>query len=111
MMERLLLKYGDAIDVVYAHNADIAIGAIQAIEAFGFRPGHDMKIISIDATNKAFECNPLLGPQIMQASKELVAGKEIPMKITTSEETFKKEEARQEMRKKTILIIMTNSKV
>ncbi|GIN71393.1 hypothetical protein J14TS2_18680 [Bacillus sp. J14TS2] len=112
LMEQALDSYGNKIDIVYAHNDDMAIGAIEAIEDYGLKPEIDMKIISIDATKKAFnalstgklnytvECNPLLGPQIMQAAKELHAGKEIPMKIITSEETFTQEEAKKEMKKR-----------
>ncbi|MGE7758515.1 substrate-binding domain-containing protein [Peribacillus sp. NPDC097895] len=109
MMNTALARYGRDIDVVYAHNDDMAIGAIEAIEEFGLRPGKDIKIISIDATKKAFtalstgklnfsvECNPLLGPQLMRSAKDLKMGKEIPMKIITSERTFTKEEAKQEI--------------
>ncbi|WP_408011279.1 substrate-binding domain-containing protein [Pseudalkalibacillus sp. A8] len=112
MMNTALIRYGHVIDVVYAHNDDMAIGAIEAIEEFGLQPGTDIKIISIDATQKAFaalstgklnfsvECNPLLGPQLMKAAKDLKMGKEIPMKIITSEETFTQEEAKQEMKKR-----------
>ncbi len=112
MMEKALQQFGSEIDIVYAHNDDMAIGAIEAIEEYGLRPGIDIKIISIDATNKAFkalstgklnftvECNPLLGPQIMQAAKELKNGREIPMRIITSEETFTQEEAKKEMKKR-----------
>lgn len=109
MMNTALARYGRDIDVVYAHNDDMAIGAIEAIDEFGLRPGKDIKIISIDATKKALtalstgklnfsvECNPLLGPQLMKSAKDLKAGKEIPMKIITSEKTFTKEEAKQEI--------------
>ncbi|MCJ7843236.1 substrate-binding domain-containing protein [Lederbergia sp. NSJ-179] len=112
LMEQALDDHGNKIDIVYAHNDDMAIGAIEAIEDYGLKPGRDIKIISIDATIKAFnalstgklnftvECNPLLGPQIMQAAKELHAGKEVPMKIITSEETFTQEEAKKEMKKR-----------
>ncbi|PJN87711.1 substrate-binding domain-containing protein [Bacillus sp. mrc49] len=109
MMAAALARYGRDIDVVYAHNDDMAIGAIEAIDEYGLRPGKDIKIISIDATKKALtalsigklnfsvECNPLLGPQLMKSVKDLKAGKEIPMKIITSEKTFTKEEAKQEI--------------
>lgn len=112
MMEKALQQFGNKIDIVYSHNDDMAIGAIEAIEEYGLRPGSDIKIISIDATNKAFkalstgklnftvECNPLLGPQIMQAAKELKNGREIPMRIITSEETFTQEEAKKEIKKR-----------
>ena len=76
--------------MLYAHNDDMAIGAIQAIEEAGLKPGKDILIISIDAVKGAFEammagklnvsveCNPLLGPQLMAAVKDVVAGKPLP---------------------------------
>ena len=73
-MEGFLQKYGlDGIDLLYAHNDDMALGAIEAIEAAGGTPGEDIKIGSIDAVkdgmqalvdgkiNFIVECNPLLG--------------------------------------------------
>ena len=63
----------DGIDLVFAHNDDMGLGAIEAIEAAGKRPGKDIKIVSIDAVkdgmqaladgkiNYIVECNPLLG--------------------------------------------------
>ncbi|CAH0343899.1 substrate-binding domain-containing protein [Bacillus sp. CECT 9360] len=109
MMEKALKAYGKKIDVVYAHNDDMALGAIQAIEEYRLKPGEDIKIISIDATDKAFralsvgkmnftvECNPLLGPQLMKAIKDLASGIEIPKKIITSEETFTQNQAKKEL--------------
>ena len=68
--------------MLYAHNDDMAIGAIQAIEEAGLKPGVDITIISIDGVRGAFEamkagklnvtveCNPMLGPQLMQLAKD-----------------------------------------
>ncbi|MBJ6362509.1 substrate-binding domain-containing protein [Paenibacillus sp. GCM10012307] len=104
-----LRKYGKQIDVVYAHNDDMALGAIKAIEEYGLSPGKDIIVISIDATRPAFqalvtgklnvavECNPLLGPQLMKAVKDLMEGKELPMKIITAEGLFTQETAKQEL--------------
>ena len=40
VMEGFLQKYGaDGIDLVFAHNDDMALGAIEAIEAAGAKPG------------------------------------------------------------------------
>lgn len=97
------------IDVLYAHNDDMALGAIQAIEAAGLKPGVDIKIISVDGVKDGFvaasegkinfivECNPLLGPQLMQAVKDVVAGKEIPKRIVTEEGVFTSEDAKREL--------------
>ncbi|MFV0550156.1 MAG: galactofuranose ABC transporter, galactofuranose-binding protein YtfQ [Limnobaculum xujianqingii] len=46
---------GKNICAVYAHNDDMAIGAIQAIKEAGLKPGSDIKIISIDAVPDIFK--------------------------------------------------------
>jgi simple sugar transport system substrate-binding protein len=96
------------INVLYAHNDDMAIGAIQAIEEAGLKPAKDIVIISIDAVKGAFEammagklnvsveCSPLLGPQLMEAVKELKAGKTLPKRIVTKEGIFPMEVAAKE---------------
>ncbi|WP_159886837.1 ABC transporter substrate-binding protein [Paenibacillus puerhi] len=103
------LKAHKKIDVLYAHNDDMALGAIQAIEAAGLTPGKDIKIISVDGVKDGFvaasegkinfivECNPLLGPQLMQAVKDVVAGKEVPKRIVTKEGVFTSEDAKREL--------------
>ena len=107
VMEAFLKAEGKKINVLYAHNDDMAIGAIQAIEEAGLKPGTDITIISIDGVKGAFEamiagklnvtveCSPLLGPQLMAAVKDVVAGKEIPKRIVTEESVFPMETAAQ----------------
>ena len=102
------LKTDKNIQVLFAHNDDMAIGAIQAIEAAGMKPGKDIIIVSIDAVKGAFEammagklnvtveCNPLLGPQLMDLVKEVKAGKEQPKRINTKEGIFPMETAAKE---------------
>ncbi|MCA1950454.1 MAG: ABC transporter substrate-binding protein, partial [Treponema sp.] len=55
VMEAFLKAEGKNINVLYAHNDDMAIGAIQAIEEFGLKPGKDIIIVSVDAVKGAFE--------------------------------------------------------
>jgi simple sugar transport system substrate-binding protein len=107
VMEAFLKAEGKKINVLYAHNDDMAIGAIQAIEEAGLKPGKDITIISIDGVKGAFqammagklnvsvECSPLLGPQLMQAVKDLQAGKTLPKRIVTQESVFPMEVAAQ----------------
>ena len=111
-MEAFAKTYGKQINVVYAHNDDMALGAIQAIEEAGLKPGVDITIISIDGVKGAFEamiagklnvsveCSPLLGPQLMSTVKDLVAGKTVPTRITTQEGIFPKEVAAAEFPKR-----------
>ncbi|MDO9380781.1 MAG: ABC transporter substrate-binding protein [Nocardioidaceae bacterium] len=99
------LKSNPDIDVVYAHNDDMGLGAIEAIEAAGKVPGQDIKIITVDAVkdgmtalsegkiNFIVECNPLLGDQLMDAAEKVVAGDELPKRIETEETTFDQEQA------------------
>lgn len=102
------LKTDKNIQVLYAHNDDMAIGAIQAIEAAGMQPGKDIIIVSVDAVKGAFEammagklnvtveCNPQLGPQLMTVVKEVLAGKEQPKWVKTKEGVFPMEVAAKE---------------
>ena len=48
VMESFLKSQKD-IDVVFAHNDDMGLGAIEAIKAAGKVPGKDIKIITVDA--------------------------------------------------------------
>ncbi|UUP13775.1 ABC transporter substrate-binding protein [Aeromicrobium wangtongii] len=104
VMESFLKSQKD-IDVVYAHNDDMGLGAIEAIEAAGKKPGVDIKIITVDAVkdgmtalsegkiNYIVECNPLLGPQLMDLAKKVVAGEEVPKRVVTEESAFDQEQA------------------
>jgi len=97
---------GEKMDVLFAHNDDMAIGAIEAMEASGIRPGKDVVIVSVDGIRDAFtamiagklncsvECSPLLGPQLMKAVKDYMSGKDLPVRIVTSEVVFPAEIAR-----------------
>ena len=100
VMETFLRKYGKTITALYAHNDDMALGAIQAIEDYGLKPGVDIKIVSIDASHGAFEamiegklnatieCNPLLGPQFFDLALKVVNGEPVPKWVPSIEDIF-----------------------
>ncbi|MBV8633538.1 MAG: ABC transporter substrate-binding protein [Burkholderiaceae bacterium] len=108
VMEAFLKAQGGDINVLYAHNDDMAIGAIQAIEEAGKKPGSDILVISIDGVKGAFEammagklnvsveCSPLLGPQLMQIVRDVATGKAVPKRIVTAESVFPAETAAKE---------------
>lgn len=109
-MRRFLEELGeDRIDVLFSHNDDMAIGAIEAIEEFGLEPGKDIIIISVDGTRKAFEmmvegkincvveCNPLFGPILMQAVREIIEGRTLPKRIVPPESVFTEVMAKREV--------------
>lgn len=107
VMEAFLKSEGRNIDVLFAHNDDMAIGAIQAIEEAGLKPGEDILVISIDAVRGAFEammagklnvtveCNPLLGPQLVDAIHAVREKRPLPKRIVVEESIFTREQAAQ----------------
>ncbi|MFC7528210.1 ABC transporter substrate-binding protein [Actinoplanes sp. GCM10030250] len=108
VMEQFLQSTPD-IDVLYAHNDDMGLGAIEAIEAAGKVPGKDIKIITVDAVkdgmtalaagkiNFIVECSPLLGPQLMELAKKADAGETLEKRVLTVETTFTQEQAKTEL--------------
>jgi ABC-type sugar transport system substrate-binding protein len=98
--EALLKKHGKEITAVYAHNDDMALGAIQAIEESGAKPGTDVIIVSVDGVKDAFtamvegklnasvECNPLLGPMAFDAVEKAVAGQTLPKRTVVEDKLF-----------------------
>lgn len=108
VMESFLKSEGDNIDVLFSHNDDMAIGAIQAIEEYGLEPGKDIIIIGVDSVRGAFEamiqgkmnctveCNPLLGGQLIEAAKAIMAGEEVPEHIKSIEHIYTPEVAVEE---------------
>ncbi|MDF2614354.1 MAG: periplasmic binding protein/LacI transcriptional regulator [Clostridia bacterium] len=105
VMEAFLKSDGKNIQGLYAHNDDMAIGAIQAIEEYGLKPGTDIKIVSVDAVKGAFEamiagklnvtveCNPLLGPQFFDVCEKIVAGEAVEKYIPSEEGIYRQETA------------------
>ena len=99
------LQANPKIDLVFAHNDDMGLGAIEAIEAAGLVPGKDIKIVTIDAVhdgmqaladgkiNFIVECSPLLGPQLMQLAGQVLGGETVPARVVTEETTFTQEQA------------------
>jgi galactofuranose transport system substrate-binding protein len=100
VMEALIKKHGNDINAVYAHNDDMALGAIQAIEESGRKPGSDVIVVSIDGIKDAFqtmvdgklncsvECNPLLGPMAFDAVEKLLAGAKLPKRTVVQDKVY-----------------------
>jgi simple sugar transport system substrate-binding protein len=100
VMEAFLKKHGRNFEIVYAHNDDMALGAVQAIEEAGLKPGTDVTIVSIDAIKEAIqavidgkinctvECNPLFGPKVYDLVAKIVAGEKVPRVQYNKDELF-----------------------
>jgi simple sugar transport system substrate-binding protein len=85
----------------------MALGAIQAIEEAGLKPGVDVIVVSIDGVRAAFEamvagklnctveCNPLLGPAAFDAVEAILAGKPVPKQVVIQDRLFDQSTARE----------------
>lgn len=101
------LKSPQAKDVtaLFAHNDDMALGAIQAIKEAGKAPGVDILVVSIDAVKQAFvamkngelnctvECNPMIGPQLFDLIEQIAAGEEVPKRVAVEEGVYTQDQA------------------
>ncbi len=101
---------GKNICALYAHNDDMAVGAIQAIKEAGLKPGTDILVVSIDAVPdifqamaageanatveltpnmagpafdalKAFKDSGTMPPKFIQTESKLFTQKDDPMKV------------------------------
>jgi simple sugar transport system substrate-binding protein len=112
VMQALLKSYGKEITALYAHNDDMALGAIQAIEEYGLKPGVDIKIDSVDAVKEAFEamiagklnvtveCNPLLGPQFLETALKLANQEPVEKWVKSKEGIYRQDTAKDELPKR-----------
>jgi galactofuranose transport system substrate-binding protein len=113
VMESFLSSIDPAtICAVWAHNDDMLIGAIQAIEEAGLKPGTDILTISVDATNDMLQIisegkanatvllNPNMGVQAYQAVKDYLAGVELPALILVPSAMYFPETAAAELEKR-----------
>ena len=107
VMEALIKKHGNDITAVYAHNDDMALGAIQALEESGRKPGTDVIVVSVDGVKDAFlamvdgklncsvECNPLLGPMAFDAVEKALAGQKLPKRTVVEDKVFDQSNAKE----------------
>ncbi|MCB5176346.1 ABC transporter substrate-binding protein [Microvirga sp. SM9] len=104
--ETLLQAHPDAT-AIYAHNDEMAIGAISALEAAGKKPGQDVTIVSIDGTRDALqaiidgkmlatvESNPRFGPKAFETMARYAKGEQIEPWVVVPDRFFDKSNAKQ----------------
>ncbi len=97
--EAALAAYPE-MDLIFAHNDDMGLGAIEAIEAAGKKPGEDIKIVTVDGVrdglqalvdkkfNFVVECNPVFGDQIVDLIKKVDAGETVEKETIVVDEAF-----------------------
>ncbi|MER3555588.1 MAG: sugar ABC transporter substrate-binding protein [Meiothermus sp.] len=100
-----LLQANPNVNVVYAHNDEMAIGAIAALEAAGKKPGKDVLVLSIDGGKEAVqlvidgkinyvvECNPRFGPKAFDTLEAYARGEQIPAKLINQDRDYTPENA------------------
>jgi ABC-type sugar transport system substrate-binding protein len=100
VMENIIQAKGKAITAVYAHNDEMALGAIQALKAANMNPGKDVIIISVDGQKSALqaiiagemnatvECNPRFGPIAFDTLEKFWRGEKIAPQIINEDRFF-----------------------
>jgi ribose transport system substrate-binding protein len=107
VMESLIQAHGNSITVVYTHNDEMALGAIQALKSANMKPGTDVIVVSVDGQKSALEaiikgdmnatveCNPRFGPVAFDTLEKFKRGEKIPPKIINEDRFFDKSNAAQ----------------
>ena len=100
VMENIIQAQGKAITAVYAHNDEMALGAIAALKAAGMNPGKDVMVVSIDGQKSALqaiiagemnatvECNPRFGPIAFETLEKHLRGEKLPTEIINEDRFF-----------------------
>lgn len=103
VMRAHLKAEGRNICAVFAHNDNMAFGAVEAIEAakdLGLKPGKDILIIGVDGVRRGFEhlvdkkinalveCNPLLGKFVLKVTLDVLAGRSVPPVLYLEDKVF-----------------------
>jgi ribose transport system substrate-binding protein len=107
VMENLVQSLGKKITAVYAHNDEMALGAIQALKDAGMKPGVDVIVASVDGEKAGLEAiqrgelgvsvesNPRFGPLAFETIDKLRNKQPIPTKILLTDRLFDKTNAAQ----------------
>ena len=105
VMESFLKSNRNDIDILFAMNDDMALGAVQAIEAAGLKPSKDIIIVSVDGvkgifqamidgkTNATVECNPLQGELFFQTAEKVLKGESVPKSVFVEEGVYTADKA------------------
>ena len=107
VMQNIAQSLGKKITAVFAHNDEMALGAIQALIAAGLKPGTDIIMVSVDGERAALEaiergelgatveCNPRFGPLAFDTIEKFRKGETLPPKIIVTDRFFDKQNAKQ----------------
>ncbi len=108
VFETVLKSNNNDVQLVFAQNDEMGLGAAQAIEEAGLTPGEDVKIATIDGTKGALEAlaagrlsfvaeyNPLFGDVAVDVVNKVLDGESVEPYIIAESLTFDSPEAAQE---------------
>ena len=108
VFETVLKSNGNDVQLVFAQNDEMGLGAAQAVEEAGLVPGEDVKIATIDGTQAALEAlaegtlsfvaeyNPLFGDQALEAVDTVLDDGSVEPYIQIESTTFDSPEAAEE---------------
>jgi ABC-type sugar transport system substrate-binding protein len=97
--EAFLKTYAGKINGWFVHNDGMAQAVVDAMKAAGVKPG-EQPMVSVDGTRGGFqlmidgwvgadvECNPLLGPQVMEMALKIMNGEKIDAEVLTNETVY-----------------------
>ncbi len=100
LMAGFLKAEREALQAVFAHSDELALGAAEAVDAAGLKPGRGVLIISTEGARAALEavrqgrlsasieCNVDLGPLVFDALITTVRGGKVPHRILVKDELF-----------------------
>lgn len=86
--------------LIFSHNDDMGLGAIEAIEAAGKVPGKDIQLVTVDGVrdglqalvdkkfNYVVECNPVFGDQLAELITAVADGEDVPETTIVVDEAF-----------------------
>jgi len=109
VMQNIAQSLGSRITAVYAHNDEMALGAIQALKAAGRKPGQDVIVVSVDGQRAALEAiiagelgatvesNPRFGPLAFDTIEKYLRREQIPPQIVLTDRLFDKTNAPQHL--------------
>jgi ribose transport system substrate-binding protein len=107
VMRNLAQSLGARITAVYAHNDEMALGAVQALRGAGLQPGKAVTIVSVDGQRAALEAiergdigatvesNPRFGPLAFDTIERFRRGEKLPPIILNTDRFFDRSNARQ----------------
>ncbi|MBA3441427.1 MAG: ABC transporter substrate-binding protein [Pyrinomonadaceae bacterium] len=107
VMADIIKSKGKQFNAIYAHNDQMALGAIEALKAAGMQPGKDALIIAIDGEraaleaiirgemNATIESSPRFGPLAFDTLERYLNKIRVPAKITVEDRLYDKNNAKE----------------